>query len=97
MRRRIVYDKGVPQAIGAVSGNKGNLAVALNDRRIVFRAALAAVLISAVGLSACGRKGALQPPPSAATVDEDGNKVKDKNNGKGHSKPDRPFILDPLI
>lgn len=66
--------------------------MALNDRRIVVRAVLAAVLISAVGLSACGRKGPLQPPPSAATTGEDGKDDKGKN-----SKPDRPFILDPLI
>ncbi|MCP4386417.1 MAG: lipoprotein [Hyphomicrobiales bacterium] len=45
--------------------------MALNNRRVLYRAVLAAVLISAVGLSACGRKGALEPPPSAApsTVD----------------------------
>ncbi|MEP2121295.1 MAG: lipoprotein [Bauldia litoralis] len=44
--------------------------MALSNRRMVFRAALAAVLISTIGLSACGRKGALQPPPSAAAVEE---------------------------
>lgn len=81
----------VSLGIGVLRGNEGNLAVALNDRRIVVRAVLAAVLISAVGLSACGRKGPLQPPPSAAATGEDGQK------DKGNEKPDRPFILDPLI
>jgi predicted small lipoprotein YifL len=73
--------------------------VALSDRRMVFQAALAAVLISAVGLSACGRKGALEPPPSAKVTPPpaaaDGttqDQAKPANN-----KPDRPFALDFLI
>ena len=62
--------------------------MAPNDRRVIFRAALAAVLISTVGLSACGRKGPLEAPPSAAvTEDPDGNP-----NDAG--KPDRGFPLD---
>lgn len=66
--------------------------MALSDRRRVFPAVLAVVLLSAVGLSACGRKGALEPPPSAqATQPEDG-----KANPKDQ-KPDRPFALDFLI
>lgn len=61
------------------------------DRRIVFRAALAAVLISAIGLSACGRKGALQPPPKADVTSEDD--PSDPNAGK----PERSFPLDFLL
>lgn len=72
--------------------------MALSDRRMVYRAALAAVLISAVGLSACGRKGPLERPPSAqVTPAEDGAVDGDQDKAKGGSKPDRAFILDPLI
>lgn len=71
--------------------------MALIDRRIVFRAALAAVLISAVGLSACGRKGALEPPPGPkATLSEDGAQTEDGKKGKP-AKPNRPFALDFLL
>jgi predicted small lipoprotein YifL len=34
--------------------------------RVGFKIALAAVLTGALGLAACGRKGPLDPPPSAA-------------------------------
>lgn len=65
--------------------------MAPNDRRVILRAALAAVLISTVGLSACGRKGPLEPPPSAAVnEDPDGNP-----NDAG--KPNRGFPLDFLL
>jgi predicted small lipoprotein YifL len=36
---------------------------------IAHRLALIAALFAALGLSACGRKGALDPPPAAATSD----------------------------
>lgn len=42
------------------------------------------------GLAACGRAGSLEPPPSAAVTDEDGNKV-------DAPKEDKPFILDGLL
>jgi predicted small lipoprotein YifL len=70
------------------------LTVALSDRRRVFRAVLAVVLLSAVGLSACGRKGALEPPPSAqATQPNDSNASPNPKD----QKPNRPFALDFLI
>jgi predicted small lipoprotein YifL len=66
--------------------------LALCDRRIVLRAALAAVLISAIGLSACGRKGALQPPPKAdATSEAPGSDPAESG------KPNRKFPLDFLL
>jgi len=66
--------------------------VALNDRRVILRAALAAVLISAVGLSACGRKGPLEPPPKAdVSTDEPGQ------NPNQAGKPNRNFPLDFLL
>ena len=63
------------------------------DRRILSRALIAGVLIAAVGLTACGRKGPLEAPlpPAAAKVDP--NAPQDP----GITKPDKPFILDPLL
>lgn len=66
--------------------------MALNDRRVVYRALVAAALISAVGLSACGRRGALEPPPSARAAPSDANPA-----DPDADKPDTPFILDKLI
>jgi predicted small lipoprotein YifL len=68
--------------------------VALNDRRNLMRAALVGVLIAGVALSACGRKGALEPPPGAKTSDAStGDPVADRQA----QKPDRPFGLDGLL
>ena len=54
------------------------------------------VVLVALGLilSACGRRGALELPPTAAvvTTDETGDTV-----AKKPEKPDRPFILDGLL
>ena len=66
--------------------------MAPNDRRIILRAMLAAVLISAVGLSACGRKGPLELPPKADVTSQDPN-AHPANAGK----PDRSFPLDFLL
>lgn len=41
-------------------------------------------------LAGCGRKGALEPPPSSMIENDKGEKVP-------KPKEDRPFILDPLI
>ena len=66
--------------------------MALNGRRVIFRGALAAVLISAVGLSACGRKGPLEPPPKAdVTTPEPGENPNEAN------KPNKRFPLDFLL
>jgi predicted small lipoprotein YifL len=69
--------------------------VALIDRRNLMRAALAGVLIAGLALSACGRRGALEPPPGAGAYDSTstGDPVADKQA----EKPDRPFILDGLL
>ena len=55
----------------------------------------------ALGLSACGRRGALEPPPDPSAV----HKPAASQNGEptGHPKippitpPKTPFILDPLL
>ena len=67
--------------------------MALNDRRNLMRAALVGVLIAGVALSACGRKGALEPPPGAKAAETSGDPVADKQA----AKPDRPFVLDGLL
>jgi predicted small lipoprotein YifL len=50
-----------------------------------------ALLVSAIGLSACGRKGPLERPPHAKVADAQ------TSDGVNSSKPDRPFILDRLL
>ncbi|MEO8668342.1 MAG: lipoprotein [Bauldia sp.] len=67
--------------------------MALNERRFAFRIALAGAVIAALALSACGRKGALEAPPSAATTGDPAVKSDDV----GAKKPNRPFFLDGLI
>ncbi len=68
--------------------------MALRDRRIILRAALAAVLISALGLSACGRKGALEPPPKANVT---GDQTDGSQPPATSGKPTHRFFLDFLI
>jgi predicted small lipoprotein YifL len=69
--------------------------VALNDRRNLTRALIAGVLIAGLTLSACGRKGALEPPPGAKAADT--GLAEDSVEAQKAAKPDRPFILDPLL
>jgi len=56
---------------------------------------LAAVLIASVGLSACGRKGALQPPPKAAITEDQA--ATDGSQPPGNDGPNRKFPLDFLL
>jgi predicted small lipoprotein YifL len=54
----------------------------------------AALLILAVALAGCGRKGPLEPPPGAQTekvTTADGTEV------KRPVRPNRPFVLDGLL
>ena len=74
--------------VGKVRG----AAVAPKDRRVILRAVLAAALISAVGLSACGRKGPLEAPPKADVTSTD-----EESNPKDAGKPNRSFPLDFLL
>ena len=53
--------------------------------------ALALLVIAGLGLSACGRKGPLEAPPSQPRAD--GAPPAETASGK----PDRPFILDGLL
>jgi len=53
------------------------------------------MLAISVALSACGRRGNPELPPSSVvlTTDEKGNEIKNKDR----KVRDNPFILDPLI
>lgn len=75
------------------------------------RTALVAGLLI-LGLTACGRRGALEPPPdpsapaqqeSTATEAQPtlpspvGTPSRSNNADRGFKIPDKPFILDPLL
>jgi predicted small lipoprotein YifL len=53
--------------------------------------AMALLVVAGLGLSACGRKGPLEAPPSQRS--SEGAPVAETESGK----PDRPFILDGLL
>lgn len=76
--------------------SSGGGAVALNDRRILMRALVTGVLVAGLALSACGRKGGLEPPPGAQATDA-GAAVADPVEAEKAKKPDRPFVLDRLL
>ena len=61
-------------------------------RTIILPVAIA--LLASVTLSACGRKGAIDPPSTPA-------ELRDKRSADGaeekRSAPDRPFVLDRLL
>jgi predicted small lipoprotein YifL len=50
-----------------------------------------AVVVAAVGLSACGRRGPLEPPPGSAVAADPAA------DPATPPKPDKDFILDPLL
>lgn len=56
--------------------------------------ALALLLATAMGLTACGRKGPLERPPNAAKASASGGSGPDN---KDSDRPQKPFILDRLI
>ncbi|MGO4574272.1 LPS translocon maturation chaperone LptM [Microvirga sp. 2TAF3] len=67
--------------------------------------------VLALGLSACGRRGALEPPPDpSAPQQQSANPTgsqgviaspigtpSSKNAHRGYTIPKEPFILDPLL
>jgi predicted small lipoprotein YifL len=87
-----------------------NPRVLASDRNLV-RLATIGVLIAALGLAACGRKGPLEPPPSAlapgpALADGPGTptavETAPTSGGAqapitGHRPKYQSFILDPLL
>lgn len=75
------------------------------------RAALVAGLL-VLGLTACGRRGALEPPPDAsaeaaetqtqvptsdATLPSPVGTPRSTSARRGYTIPNKPFILDPLL
>lgn len=58
--------------------------------RMSVTAILVAFLVTALGLSACGRKGPLERPKAATAADGTVAQEVDR-------RPNRPFILDRLL
>ena len=63
-----------------------------------------------LGLTACGRRGALEPPPSASAQAAEAQQATASDSTlpspvgtprssprRGYTIPDKPFILDPLL
>jgi predicted small lipoprotein YifL len=71
--------------------NPGGAPVARVDRRILSRVVVVGLIAIAIGLSGCGRRGALEPPPGAAM------KSATAGEAPAPAKPDKKFILDPLL
>jgi len=72
----------------------GPVAHSTNNSTFKKLATLALITLMAVGLSSCGRRGALQAPASAQI--DNGNVSSEKPATKS-PKPDKKFILDGLI
>jgi predicted small lipoprotein YifL len=83
----------------------------MSSRPIVCRAVLIAGLL-ALGLSACGRRGALEPPPDPSVAQAQQGTASEGSGqatlpspvgtprskpSRGYTIPDKPFILDPLL
>lgn len=70
--------------------------MALNHRRKLTYAVVAGLVVAGLALSACGRRGALEPPPNAQSTDP-AYAVEDPVDAQKNAKPDRPFVLDRLL
>ena len=83
----------------------------MSSRPLFCRAVLIAGLL-APGLSACGRRGALEPPPDPSTAQARQETASEGSGqatlpspvgtprskpSRGYTIPDKPFILDPLL
>ncbi len=55
------------------------------------------LLLTSLALTACGRRGALQPPPSAVAAQPQPGATAGADTAPAGEKPDQPFILDVLI
>lgn len=72
----------------------GQVANSTNTSMFKKLATLALISVMAIGLSSCGRRGALQAPASAQ-IDNADNKTAQPTTKS--AKPDKRFILDGLI
>ncbi len=73
---------------------KLGVAVAPADRVILSRVLVAGMIVLSIGLTGCGRKAALEPPPGAAVTTETCTTCAP---APGPKKPDKPFFLDWLL
>jgi predicted small lipoprotein YifL len=64
--------------------------LALMNSPLVYRLAIAGMVVAALTLAGCGRKGPLEAPGGAAIQQDQAGKPIP-------AKPDRHFILDPLV
>ena len=60
------------------------------------------ILLAALALWGCGRRGALEPPPDPSALakeaePEDPTRPHPRQKPKPIAKPTTPFILDPLL
>jgi predicted small lipoprotein YifL len=62
---------------------------------ILSRAVIAGLVVLALGLSGCGRKSGLEPPPSAGVTSTDGAVAAPAPDVP--EKPHKPFFLDWLL
>jgi predicted small lipoprotein YifL len=65
------------------------------DTGILGRLALAGLVVAAIGLAGCGRKGALEAPPAATLEAAPADAAAPKSGAI--PKPDKPFVLDGLL
>ncbi len=77
----------------AAQGQTGLGKVPMRSYSMLFRAGIAAALLAAVALSGCGRRGPLEPPPSATATTQ----TQDQQKPDEPEKPDRRIILDNLL
>jgi predicted small lipoprotein YifL len=54
---------------------------------------IALLLLATMSLSACGKRGTLEPP-AAASAEKSASTAPEPKPGE---KPHRPFVLDPLL
>ena len=66
------------------------------NRRLLSRAVVIGLLAAAVGLTGCGRKGALEAPPGMALKAATAGEVPPVDDS-APKKPNKPFVLDPLL
>ena len=78
----------------------GLSAVALLSRPNLHRAACVLLLAGAIGLTGCGRRGLPEAPSAAVTTAQPGAtgvQPASPATPVTSPKPDKPFILDPLL
>jgi predicted small lipoprotein YifL len=60
---------------------------------MVYGALVSAMIVAALALSACGRKGPLEAPPAAVVTAP----APDATTDGKPTKPNKPFFLDSLL